>query len=178
VDGLEKESDVRSRSIKTDRRKADKERMPCRMFARSPVGEGHEIAVTLADLAREGARRMIAAALEAEATSMSPRSSTRSMGWAGGWSCAMGTRAAVTVGSGTLRISAPRVNDKRADEETGERKKFSSRILRTYARRSPKVTDVRPILYLRALSTGDFGPALRDLLGGDAAGCRPARSSA
>lgn len=39
-----------------------------------------------------------------------------------------------------------------------------------YARRSPKVTDVLPILYLRGLSTGDFGPALKDLLGDDASG--------
>jgi hypothetical protein len=75
----------------------------------------------------------------------------------------------VTVGWGTVRIRAPRVNDKR-DEQTGEPKKFSSRILPAWARRSPKVTDVLPILYLRGLSTGDFAPALRDLLGEDAAG--------
>jgi transposase-like protein len=42
--------------------------------------------------------------------------------------------------------------------------------LPAYARRSPKVTDVLPILYLRGLSTGDFQPALRDLLGVDAWG--------
>jgi putative transposase len=76
----------------------------------------------------------------------------------------------VTVGSGTVAIRAPRVNDKRTDEETGQRRKFSSRILPAYARRSPKVTDVLPILYLRGLSTGDFAPALRDLLGEDASG--------
>ena len=76
----------------------------------------------------------------------------------------------LTVGSGTVPIRAPRVNDKRVDEETGERKRFSSRILPAYARRSPKVTEVLPILYLHGLSTGDFGPALRDLLGADASG--------
>jgi transposase-like protein len=76
----------------------------------------------------------------------------------------------VTVGSGTLPIRAPRVNDKRVDEETGERKRYSSKILPAYARRSPKVTDVLPVLYLHGLSTGDFGPALRDLLGEDASG--------
>ena len=81
----------------------------------------------------------------------------------------------VTVGSGTMGVRAPRVNDKRVDE-AGERQKFSSRILPAYARRSPKVTDVLPVLYLRGLSTGDFAPALRDLLGEDASGCRPARS--
>ena len=56
------------------------------------------------------------------------------------------------------------------DEETGERLRFCSRILPAYARRSPKVTDVLPVLYLRGLSTGDFAPALRELLGEDASG--------
>jgi putative transposase len=69
-----------------------------------------------------------------------------------------------------LPLRAPRVNDKRVDEESGERKRFSSRILPAYARRSPKVTEVLPILYLHGLSTGDFAPALRDLLGEDASG--------
>ncbi len=67
-------------------------------------------------------------------------------------------------------MRAPRVNDRRVDEQTGERQKFSSRILPAYARRSPKVTDVLAILYLRGLPTGDFGPALGDLLGEDASG--------
>jgi hypothetical protein len=61
------------------------------------------------------------------------------------------------------------VNDKRVEED-GERQKFSSRILPAYARRSPKVGEVIPILYLRGLSTGDFRPALEGLLGEDAAG--------
>jgi transposase-like protein len=75
----------------------------------------------------------------------------------------------LTVGSGTVPICAPRVNDKRVDE-TGERKRFSSRILPAYARRSPKVTEVLPVLHLHGLSTGDVGAALRDLLGEDASG--------
>jgi putative transposase len=79
----------------------------------------------------------------------------------------------LTVGSGTMAIRAPRVNDKRVDEQTGEREKFASKILPAYARRSPKVTDVLPVLYLRGLSSGDFEPALRDLLGEDAAGLSP-----
>jgi hypothetical protein len=66
----------------------------------------------------------------------------------------------ITIGSGTVPIRAPRVNDKRVDEKTGERQRFSSKILPAYARRSPKVNDVLPVLYLRGLSTGDFRPAL------------------
>jgi putative transposase len=69
----------------------------------------------------------------------------------------------VTVGSGTVPIKAPCVNDKRVDEQSGEPEKFSSAILPAYARRSPKVTDVLAVLYLRSLSTGDFGPALTAL---------------
>ena len=59
----------------------------------------------------------------------------------------------LTVGSGTVPIRAPRVKDKRVDVDTGERQRFSSKILRAYARRSPKVTDVLPVLYPRGLST-------------------------
>jgi hypothetical protein len=66
----------------------------------------------------------------------------------------------VIVGSGTLQIRAPRVNDKRVDPETRERKRFSLRILPAYARRSPKETDVFPILYLRGLSTGRLRPGV------------------
>ena len=65
------------------------------------------------------------------------------------------------------------MNDKRIDEETGERKRFSSQILPKYARRSPQVTEVLPILDLHGLSSGDFRPALEDLLGEDAAGLSP-----
>jgi putative transposase len=138
---------------------------------RLPVGEENEGRISLDDLAREGALRMIAAALEAEVDDY-VRSFADARGEDGkrlvvrnGWA----RERKLTVGSGTLAIRAPRVNDKRVDEE-GERRRFSSRILPAYARRSPKVTEVLPILYLHGLSTGDFGPALRDLLGEDASG--------
>jgi transposase-like protein len=127
--------------------------------------------VTLDDLAREGARRMIAAALEAEVDEY-VASRIDEVAEDGKRLVVRNGRArerGLTVGSGTVRVRAPRVNDKRVDEE-GQREKFSSRILPAYARRSPKVTEVLPILYLRGLSTGDFRPALRDLLGEDASG--------
>src|SRR5512139_3426382 len=53
---------------------------------------------------------------------------------------------------------------------TGARRRFTSRILPPYMRRSPKVAEVLPVLYLRGLSTGDFSEALPVLLGDDAAG--------
>jgi putative transposase len=141
-----------------------------------PVGEDDQgVRVTLDELAREGARRMIAAALEVEVEEY-VSSFTEDVGEDGKRLVVRNGHARerrVTVGSGTVPVRAPRVNDKRVDEETGKRKRFSSWILPKYARRSPKVTEVLPILYLRGLSTGDFGPALRDLLGEDASGLSP-----
>ena len=140
---------------------------------RLPVGEsGDEIAVGLDELAREGARRMIAAALRAEADDYVERFADE-RDQDGKRLVVRNGRARerrVTVGSGTVPVRAPRVNDRRVDEETGERQRFSSRILPAYARRSPKVNDVLPVLYLRGLSTGDFRPALEQLLGEDASG--------
>ena len=140
---------------------------------RLPVGEDNEeIKVTLDDLAREGARRMIAAALEAEVEEYvgsfadEVNEDGRRLVVRNG----RGKERRLTVGSGTLPIHAPRVKDKRVEEETGERTRFSSKILPRYARRSPRVTDVLPVLYLRGLSSGDFAPALRELLGEDASG--------
>ena len=78
----------------------------------------------------------------------------------------------LTLGVGTVELKAPRVNDRRRDEQ-GQRQRFTSRILPPYMRRSPKVAEVLPILYLRGLSTGDFRPALEGLLGKDAAGLSP-----
>ena len=75
----------------------------------------------------------------------------------------------VTVGAGTLEVRAPRVNDQRVDEQ-GRRQRFTSHILPPYMRRSPKVDEALPVLYLRGLSTGDFRPALEALLGEDASG--------
>ena len=138
---------------------------------RLPVGVDHEVAGTLDELAREGARRMIAAALEAEVDDYlagfvdEVDENGRRLVVRNG----RARERKLTVGSGTMAITAPRVNDKRVDE-AGKRQKFSSTILPAYARRSPKVTDVLPVLYLRGLSTGDFGPALRDLLGDEASG--------
>jgi hypothetical protein len=76
----------------------------------------------------------------------------------------------LTVGSGTVPVRAPRVNDKRVDEVTRGAAAVQLADPAAYARRSPKVTEVLPVLYLHGLSTGDFTPALRDLLRDDASG--------
>jgi putative transposase len=65
----------------------------------------------------------------------------------------------IRCGAGTLKIQAPRVNDKRAGQ------KFSSNILPPYMRKTPRLEEAVPVLYLRGLSTGDFQEALSVLLG-------------
>ena len=63
---------------------------------------------------------------------------------------------------------AQRVNDKRTDPDTAERKRFSSAILPPWARKTPKITEVLPLLYLHGLSSGDFVAALGQFLGSSA----------
>ena len=72
---------------------------------------------------------------------------------------------AVLTSAGAVQVTAPRVNDKRTDPGTGERQRFSSAILPAWARKTPRVTEVLPLLYLHGLSTGDFVPALGQFLG-------------
>ncbi len=142
---------------------------------RLPVGAEDGARVGLDELAREGARRMIAAALEVEVDEY-VGALVDEVDGDGRRLVVRNGRAKerkVTVGSGTLALRAPRVDDRHVDPESGERRRFGSRILPRYARRSPKVSDVLPVLHLRGLSTGDFAPALRDLLGEDASGLSP-----
>jgi len=129
----------------------------------------------LDELAREGARRMLKVALEAEVAAYLERygEDRDEQGHARVVRNGYARARKVTVGSGTLEVQAPRVNDRRVDEH-GQRQRFSSQILPPYMRRSPKVAEVLPILYLRGLSTGDFREALPVLLGPDAAGLSPA----
>ncbi len=130
-----------------------------------------ETACSLDELAREGARRMLQSALSEEVVAYIERHQDELDERGHRLVVRNGKARArkVTCGAGTFEIKAPRVNDKREDEN-GERQRFSSAILPPYMRRSPKVAEVLPLLYLRGLSTGDFRPALRSLLGEDAAG--------
>ena len=73
----------------------------------------------------------------------------------------------VVLGAGAVEVRAPRVNDRRVDED-GQRRRFKSVILPPYMRRSPKVTEVLPLLYLHGLSSGDFVPALEEFFGSEA----------
>lgn len=137
-------------------------------------GKAELVGMTLDELARAGAQRMLRAALEAEVSAyVAAHGEQRDEeGRALVVRNGHAQTRKVTVGSGTIAVRAPRVNDQRVDD-TGERQRFRSRILPPYMRHSPKVAEVLPILYLRGLSTGDFREALPVLLGEDAAGLSP-----
>jgi hypothetical protein len=74
----------------------------------------------------------------------------------------------VLTSAGAVEVTAPRVNDKRTDPAAGGRMRFSSAILPPWARKTPKITEVLPLLYLHGLSSGDFVPALGQFLGSSA----------
>ena len=129
--------------------------------------EAPEIAQSLDELARQGARRMIAAALELEAEQyvQALRPLRDDQGHAlvvrNGTSHHERT---VQLGAGSIKFQTPRVNDRRPDY------RFTSKILPPYMRRSPRLDEALPVLYLRGLSTGDFSEALEALLGPEATG--------
>jgi transposase-like protein len=118
-------------------------------------------------IVREGARRMLAEALQAEVDAY--------IAAFAGQRDEHGHRLVVRNGShqprdvltsaGAVEVTAPRVNDRRIDPDTGERQRFASAILPPWARKTPKITEVLPLLYLHGLSSGDFVPALGQFLG-------------
>jgi len=126
-----------------------------------------ELRVDLDQLVREGARRMLAAALEAEVDAyLTAHAAERD---------AHGRRLVVRNGharqrqvltaAGGVQVRTPRVDDRRTDLVTGQRIRFRSMILPPWSRKSPKVAEVLPLLYLHGLSTGDFTPALEAFFG-------------
>jgi putative transposase len=126
-----------------------------------------ELHADLDELAREGARRMLAAALEAEVDAyLAAHAAERDEG--GRRLVVRNGRARrreVLTAAGAIPVHAPRVDDRRVDPVTGERVRFRSVILPPWCRRSPKVAEVLPLLYLHGLSTGDFVPALEAFFG-------------
>ncbi|MER5665937.1 IS256 family transposase [Streptomyces mirabilis] len=122
------------------------------------------------EIVREGARRMLAAALEAEVNQYIAELAAETDGAGRRLVVRNGYHQPRTVvtAAGPVEVKAPRVNDRRINEATGERKRFSSKILPPWCRKSPKISEVLPLLYLHGLSTGDFVPALEQFLGGAA----------
>jgi transposase-like protein len=132
--------------------------------AHVPAGVGGSL---LDEIARDGARQMLAAALQAEVAAYvdAHRDEVDEQGHRLVVRNGHHQAREVTTAAGAVPVRAPRVNDKRIDEETGERRRFSSAILPAWARKSPQVAEVLPLLYLHGLSSSDFTPALEQFLG-------------
>src|ERR671933_2744674 len=130
----------------------------------SEQSEQDAFKLDLDELVREGARRMLLAALRAEVDEyLAQHAGERA---AAGQALVVRNGVAaprtVTTAAGELEIQAPRVHDRR------EGHRFTSAILPPWARRSPKVAEVLPVLYLRGISTKDFEPALAEFFGSEA----------
>ncbi|MEV0297089.1 IS256 family transposase [Nocardia sp. NPDC050710] len=132
--------------------------------------EGGSTRSLLDEIVRDGARQMLAAALKAEVAAYVAQFADQLDENGHRLVVRNGYHAEreVLTAAGAVAVRAPRVNDKRVDPESGERQRFSSAILPAWARKSPQVTEVLPLLYLHGLSTGDFGPALEQFLGSGA----------
>ena len=156
--------------LKTDRPKVVQEDDESKEHA--PVAVGGSL---LDELVRDGARAMLAAALQAEVAAYVEAHADQ-VDEAGHRLVVRNGHhqpREVSTAAGAVPVQQPRVNDKRIDAETGDRVRFSSAILPAWARKSPQVAEVLPLLYLHGLSSGDFAPALTQFLG-SAAGLSPA----
>jgi putative transposase len=128
-----------------------------------PAEIREEFNLPLDELARRGAQRMLAVALQAEIDEY-----VRHHGGQDEAGRALVVRnghaneRTVQCGAGELQVRAPRAHDRRPEQ------KFTSRILPPYMRKSPRLAEAVPVLYLRGLSTGDFKEALSALLGAEA----------
>ena len=125
----------------------------------------------LSEILRQGARKMLAAAIENEVAEYIDAhahlrdADGRRLVVRNGHAQAR----ALQTGLGGIEIRQPRVNDKRVDED-GRRIRFTSKILPPYLRRTKAIEELVPWLYLKGISTGDFPQALQALLGPGAAG--------
>jgi transposase-like protein len=118
-------------------------------------------------LVRRGAKVMLQAALEQEVGEYLERARhqrseqpSELRGYRNGHS----PERKITIGSGTVKIKTPRVSDVPEGQA-----QFQSRILKPYQRRSASLQQVFPRLFIEGLATRDFEPALRCLMGAEAA---------
>lgn len=139
------------------------------LFSAGSVSWPTEEGLSLDELARWGAQRLIACALRAEVAEYVERhaASRDENGHALVVRNGRAKARTIQVGSLPIEIEAPRVEDRRPDE------RFRSRILPPYLKRSRRLEEAIPIFYLRGWSTGDFAPALSELFGEEAKGFSP-----
>ena len=121
----------------------------------------------LTELLRVGAKNLIAQAVEAELALLLAKHDDNKLDDGRHVVVRNGYLPARTIqtGLGDVDIQVPKVRDR---SKTGI--KFNSNLLPPYLKRSTSIEDMLPWLYLKGLSTGDYGEALASLLGEDAAG--------
>jgi len=133
----------------------------------------NETTINLDELARQGARKVLMQALELEVEEFiqTHKNEVDENGHRKVVRNGKGQSRSLTLSSGAIDIEAPRVNDKRVG------KKFTSEILPTYLRKSPKIESLMPILYLRGVSTLKMKDTVEQFLGKGTMGSSPATVS-
>ena len=123
----------------------------------------------LTEVVRRGAQRMLAEAVEAEVAEWieSHRDLRDAQGHRQVVRNGRMPERTIVTGAGLLKVSQPRVHDRRSAEE---REPFISKLLPPYLRRAKSIDELIPWLYLKGVSTGDFQEALAALLGPDCPG--------
>jgi putative transposase len=124
---------------------------------------------------RDGARRLLAQAIEAEAEAFLAAMKEERLG--DGRARLVrhghGPERTIQTGIGPVAVKRTRLRDRGADQAGAARITFTSAILPRWARRTNSLEALLPVLYLRGLSTGDFQEALAALLGKDAPNLSP-----
>ena len=126
----------------------------------------------LTEVLRNGARALLAQAVEAEVAAFLARHGDLKTGDGHARVVRHGhlPEREIITGIGPVAVRQPRVRDRGVTAGDPERIRFSSALLPPYARRTKSLDVLLPLLYLRGLSTGDFQEALAALVGKDAPG--------
>jgi len=124
----------------------------------------------LEQICREGARRMLAEALQLEVAEYIDRFRNKRDGEGQRLVVRNGRhpQRKVVTGIGQIPVHQPRVHDRREGEH------FTSTILPAYMRRAPSIDTLIPALYLKGVSTSSFPEALEAILGKGVTGLSPA----
>ena len=119
---------------------------------------------------REGARRMLMQAIEAEVAGFLATHADRVDDGGRKRFVRNGHAPERTIqtGIGPIEVQRPRVRDRGADDDAPIR--FTSAVLPAYLRRTRNVEELLPWLYLKGISTGQFEETLTALLGPNAPG--------
>ena len=139
-----------------------------------PLRQPDEVDDPLTAILRSGARRLLAQAVEAEAEAF--LATMKGVRLPDGRERVVrhghAPERLVQTGIGPVPVRRVKIRDRGAGDGA-ERIRFTSAILPRWARRTRSLDALLPILYLRGVSTGDFGEALGALLGKDAPNLSP-----